>query len=105
VWIQCIATHGATAKRLKGMRLLRESKKATEGYVITQRWDDFKVLDVTSAKRGDDAKESIRRVAAIPAPPACYSMSPPPNRTGHIRRTEETLALSQSIAPRGYLWG
>lgn len=72
-----------TAKRLKGMRLFMESKKATEGYVITQRWDDFKVLDVTSAKRGDDAKESIGRIAAIPAPLACYWMSEPPSRTGH----------------------
>ena len=70
------------------MRLLRESKKAPEGYVITQRWDDFEVLDVTSAKRGDDAKESIGSVAAIPAPPACYSVSPPqPDGTSGGLRT------------------
>ena len=58
-----------------------ESKKATEGYVITQRWDDFKVLQVTSAKRGEESKEPIGKIAAIPAPLACYWMSEPPERS------------------------
>lgn len=67
-------------KGLKGMRLFMESRKATEGYVITQRRDDFKVLDVTSAKRGVDAQHTIGRIASIAAPLACY-WSEPPSRT------------------------
>lgn len=29
-----------------------EDRKVDEGYVITQRWDDFKALDVASARTG-----------------------------------------------------
>lgn len=64
-----------TPKRLRGLRLFMEERDVGEGYVITQRWDDFKVLDVTSARRGDTSSASIGRIVAIPAPLACYWMS------------------------------
>lgn len=65
-----------TAGRLKGMRLFMEERGVDEGYVITQRMDDFGVLTVGSARRdaGDAAKE-IGRIVTLPAPLACYWMS------------------------------
>ena len=56
--------------RIKGMRLFMEERKVDEGYVITQRWDDFKVLDVAGVR--SENKGSIGKVASIPAPLACY---------------------------------
>lgn len=61
------------AGRIKGMRLFMEDRKVDEGYVITQRWDDFKVLNVTSAHTGSGAP--IGKVASIPAPLASYWLS------------------------------
>lgn len=64
-----------TAKRLKGLRLFMEASGVNEGYVISQRWNDFKVLPLSSARRGEDANASIGQVATIPAPLACYWLS------------------------------
>jgi uncharacterized protein len=64
-----------TPKRLKGMRLFLEERKVPQGYVITQRWDDFKVLDVTSARRGQEDNSLNAQVLCIPAPLACYWLS------------------------------
>lgn len=61
-------------KRIRGMRLFMEDRKVEEGYVITQRLDDFKVLEVTGARPGAEHKP-IGKVASIPAPLACYWMS------------------------------
>ncbi|MEW5754710.1 MAG: ATP-binding protein [Pseudomonadota bacterium] len=63
------------AKRLKGLRLFMEEHGVQEGYVITQRWDDFRTLEVASARRGGTASDSIGRIAAIPAPLACFWLS------------------------------
>lgn len=64
-----------TAKRLKGLRLFMEANNINEGYVITQRWNDFKVLPLESARRGETLNSSIGQAAAIPAPLACYWLS------------------------------
>ena len=64
-----------TLKRLRGLRLFLEERGIAEGYVIIQRWDDFKVLEVGSARRGETSEAPIGRVAAIPAPLACYWLS------------------------------
>lgn len=64
-----------TPKRLKGMRLFLEERKVTQGYVITQRWDDFKVLDATSARSGQEQIRLDAQILSIPAPLACYWLS------------------------------
>lgn len=64
-----------TLKRLKGMRLFLEERKVAQGYVITQRWDDFKVLDVTSARSGQEQTQLDAQILSIPAPLACYWLS------------------------------
>ncbi|HRH86120.1 MAG TPA: ATP-binding protein [Rubrivivax sp.] len=64
-----------TIKRLKGMRLFLEERKVQQGYVITQRWDDFKVLDVTSARTGQEQAKLDAQILSIPAPLACYWLS------------------------------
>ena len=64
-----------TSKRLKGMRLFLEERKVPQGYVITQRWDDFKVLDVTSVRSGQERTRLDAQVISIPAPLACYWLS------------------------------
>lgn len=65
-----------TAGKLKGMRLFMEERGVDEGYVITQRMDDFGVIKVGSARR-DPVNEGkdIGRVVTLPAPLACYWMS------------------------------
>lgn len=62
-----------SAKRLKGLRLFMEQQQVDEGYVITQRWEDFKMFSVPSARKGEDT--TIGRVVSIPAPLACYWLS------------------------------
>jgi predicted AAA+ superfamily ATPase len=63
-----------TPARLKGMRLFMEERGVDEGYVVTQRMDDFRVLDVGSARRGSD-HTPVGRIVTLPAPLACYWMS------------------------------
>ena len=63
-----------TPAKLKGMRLFMEERGVNEGYVITQRIEDFRVVEVPSARR-DAAATPIGKIATIPAPLACYWMS------------------------------
>ncbi len=62
-----------TQKRLKGLRLFLENRKIDQGYVITQRWEDFGVLDSLPASEGGAASNA--KILAIPAPLACYWLS------------------------------
>ena len=64
-----------TLKGLKGMRLFLEERKVDQGYVVTQRWDDFKVLNVMSARAGQEDKKLDAQILSIPAPLACYWLS------------------------------
>lgn len=61
-------------KQLKGLRLFLEQRKVDQGYVITQRPEDFGVMEVRSAHRGGEQKV-IGRVLKIPASFACYCLS------------------------------
>ena len=60
---------------LKGLRLFMEQHALTHGYVITQRWNDFKVLEPTSARADTASVRLDARILAIPAPLACYWLS------------------------------
>jgi predicted AAA+ superfamily ATPase len=64
-----------TSAKLKGMRLFLEKHKIEHGYVISRRWDDFRVLEVTSAIRGKESEKLSARVILIPAPLACFWLS------------------------------
>lgn len=59
---------------LKGMRQFMESRQVPQGYVITQRWDDFGRIPLASMNKATPDK-SIGEVVTIPAPLACYWMS------------------------------
>jgi predicted AAA+ superfamily ATPase len=63
-----------TQRRLKGLRAFLEERKVDRGYVITQRWEDFRVVDVlpSGAKQ---SSASTSKILAIPAPLACYWLS------------------------------
>lgn len=63
------------AGRLKGLRLFLEQKRIEHGYVITQRWQDFGVLEMPSATAGREREKLNAKVLAIPAPLACYWLS------------------------------
>jgi predicted AAA+ superfamily ATPase len=63
------------SKQLKGLRLFMEKYKVERGYVISQRPQDFGVLDLTSATKGQEREKLKARVLAIPAPLACYWLS------------------------------
>lgn len=63
-----------TPARLKGMRQFMESREVPQGYVITQRWEDFGRFAVNSMDKARPT-ESVGEVVAIPAPLACYWMS------------------------------
>lgn len=56
-----------TPKRLKGLCGFLEKHAIEHGYVITRRWEDFRVLDNWSG--------GSRRILAIPASLACYWLS------------------------------
>lgn len=64
-----------TGKKLKGLRLFLEKHKVEHGYVVTQRYQDFRVLEVTSALKGHERDQLNGRVLAIPAPLACFWLS------------------------------
>lgn len=64
-----------TPKKLVGLRLFVEKYGIEQAYVITQRWDDFRVVPLTSAHKGHEAKALDAKVLAIPAPLACYWLS------------------------------
>lgn len=64
-----------SGSKLKGLRLFMEEKKVELGYAITQRWEDFGAIGVTSAVRGKEDKELPGKILAIPAPLACFWLS------------------------------
>jgi hypothetical protein len=64
-----------TAKKLKGLRLFLEQRDVEHGYVITQRWEDFGVMNLTSALPGKEREKLSARVLRIPAPLACFWLS------------------------------
>ena len=67
-------------RKLKGLRLFLEKYKVEQAYVITQRQQDFRVLELTSAQKGKggEGKKPLSQVLAIPAPLACYWLSEAP---------------------------
>ncbi len=64
-----------TGKKLKGLRHFLEKYDIEQGYVITQRYEDFGPLELTSATRGREREKLKAQVMAIPAPLACYWLS------------------------------
>ncbi len=64
-----------TEKKIQGLRLFCEQKKTSRGYVITQRMEEFGLLEVHSAKHGHGDKLLNTRVLKIPAPLACLWLS------------------------------
>ncbi len=62
--------------KLKGLRLFLEKHQVEHGYVITRRWEDFGVRQVPSAKQGRERELLDSRILSIPAPLACYWLSP-----------------------------
>jgi predicted AAA+ superfamily ATPase len=65
-----------TAKKLQGLRIFLEQRKLDQGYVITQRWEDFGVMSTTVAFPRSARKQRSARVLKIPAPLACFWLSP-----------------------------
>jgi predicted AAA+ superfamily ATPase len=64
-----------TPKKFKGLRLFLEEKKVTHGYVVTQRWEDFSVIETFSARKGREREHLDAKILAIPAPLACFWLS------------------------------
>ena len=64
-----------TGRRIKGLRLFLEERALDRGYVVTQRWEDFGVMDVTSGRPGREREKLAAKVLRIPAPLACYWLS------------------------------
>lgn len=64
-----------TARRLKGLRLFLEERGVKHGYVVTRRWEDFRVIETASARKGQERTPLDARILAIPAPLACYWLS------------------------------
>ncbi len=64
-----------SAKKLKGLRIFLEQRKLERGYVITQRWEDFGIMAVTSGLQGKEREKLSAKVLEIPAPLACFWLS------------------------------
>jgi predicted AAA+ superfamily ATPase len=64
-----------TGRKLKGLRLFLEQRNLDQGYVITRRWEDFGIMDVTSGTSGKERETLAAKVLKIPAPLACYWLS------------------------------
>jgi predicted AAA+ superfamily ATPase len=64
-----------TSKKLKGLRIFLEQRNVDQGYVITQRWEDFGIMEVTSGLPGRQREKLQARVLKIPAPLACFWLS------------------------------
>jgi len=64
-----------SAQKLKGLRLFLEEKKVDHGYVITQRWEDFRMMEICSARKGSERKKLEAKILTIPAPLACFWLS------------------------------
>ena len=63
------------SRQLKGLRLFLEANEIDQGYVVAQRWQDLRLLDLTSARHGHEREQLDARVLLIPAPLACYWLS------------------------------
>jgi hypothetical protein len=63
---------GLSPRKLKGLRLFLEEKDLRHGYVITQRWEDFRVMETTSVRKVQEGNLLDVRILAIPAPLACF---------------------------------
>lgn len=66
-----------TGRSLVGLRHFLERYEIAQGYVIQQRWEDFGVHHLPSAKAGQERTLLNAKVLAIPAPLACYWLSKP----------------------------
>lgn len=64
-----------TPRKLKGLRLFLEEKGVQHGYVITQRREDFGIIETTSARKGQEREPLDAKILAIPAPLACLWLS------------------------------
>lgn len=64
-----------TPRKLKGLRLFLEEKGIQHGYVITQRWEDFGIIETTSARKGHERDPLDAKILAIPASLACLWLS------------------------------
>lgn len=64
-----------TPRKLKGLRLFLEERKIAHGYVITQRWEDFGIIETHSARQGQEREPLNAKILAIPAPLACLWLS------------------------------
>lgn len=64
-----------TPKKLTGLRLFIEKYDVEQAYVITQRWQDFRVLQLPSAAKNQQNRMLSANVLAVPAPLACYWLS------------------------------
>ena len=62
-------------RKLKGLRLFQEERGIPHGYVITQRWEDFGVMEVDSSLKGREQEKLKARILAVPAPLACCCLS------------------------------
>lgn len=71
----------ASAARLQGLRRFMRERAVTEGYVITQRWEDFGRRPLAAPRSArDDAprgSDTVGQVVSIPAALACYWLSAP----------------------------
>lgn len=63
------------ASMLKGIRLFMEQRKIEQGYVITQRWEDFGIMGLPPSSSEPNVKSPAARIVKIPAPLACYWLS------------------------------
>ena len=61
--------------KLKGLRLFLEERGVQHGYAITQRWEDFGIIQPTSARRGREREKLDAKILSIPAPLACLWLS------------------------------
>lgn len=64
-----------SASQLKGLRALLEQRGVDRAYVVTQRWEDFGVVEITSGARGRGKGKLSGKVLKIPAPLACFWLS------------------------------
>ena len=64
-----------TGQKLRGLRLFMEQRGLDRGYVITQRWEDFGVMNLTSAMPGKGQVSLPGKVLKLPAPLACFWLS------------------------------
>ena len=66
-----------TPARLKGMRAFMQARGVAQGYVITQRWEDFRRFAAPAPGPAGADTSAQGEVVAIPAPLACWWMSGP----------------------------